>query len=61
MTHPAREFLAPTFDGPTFDRFATVPRESGQTNIREVLVTRDHTASHVGQIVLVRHLLDAWK
>ncbi len=46
---------------PTFDPFARVPWGSGQTNIREVLLTVDHTAYHVGQIVLVRRLLGAWK
>ncbi len=46
---------------PGFDLFAKVPWGSGQTNIREVVITVDHTAYHVGQIVLVRRLLGAWK
>ncbi|MGD8319186.1 MAG: DinB family protein [Gemmatimonadota bacterium] len=46
---------------PDFDLFATVPWGSGQTNIREVVLAFDHTAYHVGQIVLVRRLLGAWK
>ncbi len=45
---------------PDFDLFATVPWGSGQTNIREVVLVADHTAYHVGQIVLVRRLLGAW-
>ncbi|MEJ2186110.1 MAG: DUF664 domain-containing protein [Gemmatimonadota bacterium] len=45
---------------PDFDLFATVPWGSGQTNIREVVLVVDHTAYHVGQIVLVRRLLGAW-
>lgn len=45
---------------PGFDLFAKVPWGSGQTNIREVVLTADHTAYHVGQIVLVRRLLGAW-
>ncbi len=45
---------------PQFDLFATVPWGSGQTNIREVVLVVDHTAYHVGQIVLVRRLLGAW-
>ena len=45
---------------PAFDPFATVPWGNGQTLIREVVLTADHTAYHVGQIVLVRRLLGAW-
>ncbi len=45
---------------PDFDLFARVPWGSGQTNIREVVLVVDHTAYHVGQIVLVRRLLGAW-
>ncbi len=45
---------------PAFDLFATVPWGSGQTHVRELLLVVDHTAYHVGQIVLVRRLLDAW-
>jgi hypothetical protein len=46
---------------PEFDLFAKVPWGSGQTHLREILLTADHTAYHVGQIVLVRRLLGAWK
>jgi uncharacterized damage-inducible protein DinB len=46
---------------PEFDLFATVPWGSGQTHIREILLVFDHAAYHVGQIVLVRRLLGAWK
>ena len=46
---------------PAFDPFAKVPWGNGQTLIREVVLTADHTAYHVGQIVLVRRLLGAWK
>ena len=45
---------------PGFDLFATVPWGSGQTNLREVVLVADHTAYHVGQIVLVRRILGAW-
>ena len=45
---------------PDFDLFAKVPWGSGQTHMREVVLTADHTAYHVGQIVLVRRLLGAW-
>lgn len=42
------------------DLFATIPRGNGQTFLREVLLVADHTAYHVGQMVLVRRLLGIW-
>lgn len=48
----------------TVDRADTltekIPHGTGQTYLRTVLVAVDHTAYHVGQIVLVRRLLGAW-
>jgi hypothetical protein len=38
-----------------------VPWGEGQTYLRTILLAADHTAYHVGQIVLVRKLLGAWK
>ena len=32
----------------------------GQTLLRETLVLADHNAYHLGQLILVRRLLDAW-
>lgn len=43
------------------DLFATIPHGDGQTILREVLLAADHNAYHIGQLVLVRHLLGAWK
>jgi hypothetical protein len=37
-----------------------VPNGSGQTYLRELVLAIDHTAYHVGQLVLVRRLLDNW-
>lgn len=37
-----------------------IPHGTGQTYLRTVLVAVDHTSYHVGQIVAVRRLLDAW-
>lgn len=37
-----------------------IPWGSGQTYLRSVIVAADHTAYHVGQIVLIRKLLGAW-
>ena len=43
------------------DLFAKIPHGSGQTILREALLTADHNAYHVGQLVLVRRLLGAWR
>jgi hypothetical protein len=42
------------------DLFAKVPQGNGQTYLREVLLVADHTAYHVGQLVLTRRLLGIW-
>lgn len=43
------------------DLLAKIPHGEGQTLLREALLVADHNAYHVGQIVLVRRLLGAWK
>ncbi|HEX6911898.1 MAG TPA: DinB family protein [Longimicrobium sp.] len=42
------------------DLFARIPHGTGQTYLRELLLVADHTAYHVGQLVLVRRLLGIW-
>lgn len=43
------------------DLFAPIPGGSGQTIFREALLIADHNAYHLGQLVLVRKALNAWK
>lgn len=43
------------------DLFARIPHGDGQTILREALLAADHNAYHIGQLVLVRRLLGAWK
>lgn len=43
------------------DLFARIPHGEGQTILREALLAADHNAYHLGQMVLVRRLLGAWK
>lgn len=45
---------------PSTDLFAKIPHGSGQTILREALLIIDHNAYHLGQLVLLRRLLDAW-
>ena len=35
--------------------------EGGQNLLREALLIADHNAYHVGEIIIIRRLLDAWK
>jgi hypothetical protein len=56
-----REALRRLADDEKIDLFARVPRGTGQTFLRELLLVADHTAYHVGQLVLVRRLLGSWK
>lgn len=49
-------------DDPKLDLFAPIPgAPDGQTLIREALLLADHNSYHIGQLVLTRKLLDAWK
>jgi hypothetical protein len=43
------------------DLFTPLAHGDGQTALREALLTADHNAYHVGELVLVRRLLGAWK
>jgi len=43
------------------DLFAKIPHGDGQTILREALLVADHNAYHLGELVLVRRLLGAWK
>ncbi len=43
------------------DLFAKIPHGTGQTILREALLVADHNAYHLGQMVLLRRLLGAWK
>ena len=44
----------------TIDLGAKVPAGEGQTVFREIVLAIDHTAYHVGQLVLVRRALGNW-
>jgi hypothetical protein len=46
---------------PKTDLYARIPWGDGQTILREGLLLADHNAYHLGQLVDVRRLLDAWK
>jgi DinB family protein len=53
--------MAKLVDNPKSDLFARIPHGEGQTLLREALLVADHNAYHIGQLVLLRRLLGAWK
>ena len=46
---------------PKSDLFAPFAHGDGQTLLREALLVADHNAYHIGQLVLLRRVLGAWK
>ncbi len=42
------------------DLYARIAHGDGQTILREALLTADHNAYHLGQLVLLRRILGAW-
>jgi hypothetical protein len=40
---------------------AKIPHGTGQTILREALLVADHNAYHLGELVLLRRQLGAWK
>jgi hypothetical protein len=53
-----QEFIQ-LLDDPNFDLFKPFGHGTGQTLFRQAVLIADHTAYHVGQIVLIRKCLDS--
>lgn len=51
-----RSFSAFTADE-SIDLFARIPHGDGQTVLRQILLTADHNAYHLGQLMMVRRIL----
>ncbi len=43
---------------PKHDLFASIPHGDGQTLLREALLLADHNAYHLGQLVMLRRILE---
>jgi uncharacterized damage-inducible protein DinB len=43
----------------SIDLYARIPHGDGQTVLREILLTIDHNAYHLGQLMMVRRILGA--
>jgi DinB superfamily len=48
-------------EDPKTDLYAEIPHGAGQNILREALLVADHNAYHIGQLVLLRRLVGAWK
>jgi hypothetical protein len=48
-------------EDPASDLFTPFPHGKGQTLLREALLVADHNAYHLGELVVVRRLLGAWR
>lgn len=46
---------------PATDLYARIPWGDGQTILREALLVADHNAYHLGELIVLRRLLGAWK
>lgn len=56
-----KEFEA-LVSNPKSNLYAEIPwAKNGQTLLREVLLAADHTSYHLGELVLLRRILGAWK
>lgn len=55
-----RRVLQRLATSPRIDLLAKVPAGTGQTVLREILLAADHTAYHVGELVVLRRLLGHW-
>lgn len=56
-----REEMEQMVADPLRDLFATLPASSeGHSLLREALLVADHTAYHVGELVLLRRMLGSW-
>ena len=56
-----REALQKLASDPNVDLTARIAHGNGQTYMRELVLAADHSAYHIGQLVLVRQLLGVWK
>jgi uncharacterized damage-inducible protein DinB len=48
-------------EDPKTDLYAKIPHGTGQNILREALLVADHNSYHIGQLLLLRRVLGAWK
>lgn len=55
-----RDAFIELINDPDRDLYEPFPHGDGQNLLREALLIADHTAYHVGEIIMLRRLLNAW-
>ena len=45
---------------PKTDLYSPIPHGSGQTILREILLVADHNAYHIGELGILRQVMQAW-
>ncbi|SFC15533.1 DinB family protein [Spirosoma endophyticum] len=55
-----RAAIVTLINDPEPDFYTPFAHGDGQNLLREILLVADHTAYHVGEIIIIRRLLDAW-
>ncbi len=58
--HDDRKAIIALVKDPEADLLAALPHGGGQTLAREAMLLADHTAYHVGQLILLRQVLGCW-
>lgn len=56
-----RDAFVALLHDPQSNLYTPFAHGDGQNLLREALLIADHTAYHVGEIIIIRRLLDAWK
>lgn len=56
-----RKKLIAAIEKPSTDLLAPIPHAKKQSLLNKTLLLADHNAYHLGQLVIVRRLLGAWK
>jgi hypothetical protein len=56
-----RDTFVKFIKNPKNDLLAPIPHSEGQTPAREAMLLADHTAYHLGQLILLRRHLGAWR
>jgi uncharacterized damage-inducible protein DinB len=59
--HKDLKALDKLLEDPVTDLTAKIPWGKNQTILREILLAGDHTSYHVGQLIMLRKQLGAWK
>ena len=56
-----RKALCDLITNESNDLFAKLPHGDGQTILRQALLTVDHNAYHIGELIQLRRILGAWE